>query len=84
MSNHSLSSLMGLVTEPHTGQVLALRVCAHCEREGGQTGFLASYAKVMRCEDVSHGICPTHCQIEAAKMLGEREEMDQLVASLAR
>ncbi len=71
---------MGLVTEPLTGQVLALRVCAHCEREGGQAGFVASYAKVMRCESVSHGICSRHYQAEIAKLTGDRSEIDAICA----
>lgn len=73
MANHSLSSIMGLATCPTTGRVLALRVCGHCEREGNQASFVRSYAQVVKCEDVSHGICPTHYQSQLARMMGERE-----------
>lgn len=73
MSNHSLSSIMGLTSCPTTGKVLALRVCAHCEREGNQGSFIRSYARVLKCEGVSHGICPTHYQTQLARMMGERE-----------
>ncbi len=75
MSNHSLSSLMGLTTCESTGKVLALRVCAHCEREGNQGSFIRAYARTMGCEDISHGICQAHYQSQLASLLGERQEM---------
>lgn len=73
MANHSLSSILGLSTCPSTGKVLALRVCAHCEREGNQRSFVRAYAAVMRCEDISHGICVRHYQTQMASLLGEWE-----------
>ena len=83
MSNHSLSSLMGLVTDEQTGRVLAGRVCSHCEQERGEAAFVRAYlCKVMKVNDISHGICPTHCQIERAKLLGERDELDELIAAI--
>ncbi len=81
MSNHSLSSLMGLVTDESTGRVLAGRVCGHCAKEGQQMAFVASYlCKVMRCNDISVGICPAHYQAEIAKLTGDRSEMSAISA----
>jgi negative regulator of sigma E activity len=75
MSHHSLSSLMGLTTDPMTGKVIALRVCAHCERENNQASFIQSYARVMKCEAVSHGICTKHYQEQIARLTGDRTEV---------
>lgn len=65
---------MGLTTCPSTGKVTGLRVCSHCEQAGNQGAFVRSYAKkVMKVEDISHGICVPHYQAQMASLLGERE-----------
>lgn len=74
MPNHSLSSLMGLTSNPMTGKVICLRVCANCEQAGNQSSFIQSYAAVMGCP-ISHGICVPHYQAQMASLLGEQQEM---------
>ncbi len=74
--NHSLTCLMGVITDDKSGKVIALRVCGHCEKERGETGFLHAYAeRVLKIDSFSHGICPPHYQAEQARIQGDKSDL---------
>lgn len=64
---HSLTSLMGLVTDEQTGKVTWAKVCSWCEKERDERGFVQAFARQYHTE-VSHGICQTHYAREMEKL----------------
>lgn len=60
---------MEIKTDRLTGKAVSARVCAHCQKERGESQFLASYMKLLKIDnEVSHGICIPHYQNELAKL----------------
>lgn len=71
--SHSLTCVMGAVTDPLTSRVKMVRVCSYCERDKKEGAFLRSYLKQvlgLGMESVTHGICPAcyQAQLEALKL----------------
>lgn len=64
---NSLTSLLGLDTDPQTGKVVSIKVCSWCEREKGETLFAQSFASQHHAP-ISHGICIRHYGEEMAKL----------------
>lgn len=81
MSTNALTSLLGINFHPFTGKVEAIRVCAHCEKEGDERAFVAAFAKRMNSAPVSHGICPTHFQGEMDKLRLDSPALDPILTA---
>ncbi len=65
---HSLTSVMGLTTNPFSGRVTLIRVCANCETERAESSFVQAYARAMKCGRITHGVCVAHYQSELLKL----------------
>ncbi len=65
---HSLTCVMGIITDELTGKLKAVRVCSYCERDKKETQFLESYLATLGDPPITHSICPECARVEREKL----------------